>query len=264
MSDQVSLRAGLDNFEACVALACERGLGIDLMAFALPHVLDGDWRQLMAQYKAALPDVPGPLSMHGPFMDLVSGSPDERVNDLTYGRYEHAIRIAASLDIGLVIFHANYIGLLHNEFYRRGWHQRNVDFWGPLGDYARAYGVQIAIENMWEYDPSIIGSLLAELAHPHLKSCLDVGHVHLFSDPDFTFIDWLETMDEWIIQLHLNNHNGILDEHHGFDWEHGVLDYAQLLPSLRRLPHRPPMVLEMDRLEDMKQSLRYFQLGEST
>lgn len=261
MADQVLLRAGLDNFAACAAAAIERGLGIDLMAFALPHVLDGDWRRLMADYKAVLADAPGPLSMHGPFMDLVSGSPDERINAVSYGRYEHAIRIAASLGIGQVTFHANYIGLLHNEFYRRGWHQRNVDFWGPLGDYAQAYGVLVAIENMWEYDPNIIGNLLAELNHPHLKSCLDVGHAHLFSDADFSFDTWLETMDEWIIQLHLNNHNGIMDEHHGFDWEDGVLNYERLLPKLRYLSNKPLMILEMDRLADMKQSLRYFQLG---
>lgn len=260
MRDQVSIRAGLDNFAACIALAVERSLGVDLMAFALPQVLDGNWRKLMADYKVALAEVPGPVTMHGPFMDLVSGSPDERINAVTYERYEHAIRIAAGLDIGMVTFHANYIGLLHNETYRRGWHQRNVDFWGPLGDYAQAYGVLVAIENMWEYDPNIIGSLLAELNHPHLKSCLDVGHAHLFSDADFSFDTWLETMDEWVIQVHMNNHDGIMDEHHSFDWERGVLNYEHILLKLRHLSNRPLMTLEMDRLEDIKQSLRYFQL----
>ena len=260
MSDHVVIRAAPYNFEDCIALACERGLGVDLMAFALPHILDGDWRGLITHYKTFLPRVPGSISMHGPFMDLVSGSPDARINALAYARYQHAIRIAAELEIEIVTFHANYIGLLHNAFYRRGWHQRNVDFWAPLGDYAKAHDVMIAIENMWEYDPKIIGNLLAELAHPHLKSCLDVGHAHLFSDPDFDFDDWLETMDKWIIQLHLNNNDGILDEHHGFDWEHGVLDYGKLLPKLRGLANTPPLVLEMDRLEDMEASLGYFHL----
>lgn len=264
MSDRVSLSAGLSNFDDCVALACQRGLGIEIMAFSLPQVLDGEWRVLDKEYKAALADVPGPVTMHGPFMDLVSGSPDERINMVSYGRYEHVIRIAAGLGIRQIVLHANYIGLLHNEVYRQGWHQRNVDFWGPLGDYAKAYDVVIAIENMWEFDPTIISNLLSELDHPYLKACIDVGHANLFSDPDIDFDDWLELTRPWIIEMHLNNNNGVMDEHHGFDWERGVLNYAEILPKLRALPANPVMVLEMDRIDDMKSSLRYFELDDAS
>ena len=264
MRDQVSLSAGIGNLNECIEVACERGLGIELMAFSVPSVLDGEWRTLEREYRTALAEVPGTLSIHGPFMDLVSGSPDERINMVTYGRYEHVIRIADLLDIQQVVFHANYIGLLHNDFYRQGWHQRNVDFWGPLGDYARSYGVVVAIENMWEFDPTIIGNLLRELDHPHLKACIDVGHASLFSDPDVTIGDWLKALAPWVIELHMNNNNGVMDEHFGFDWEQGVLDYEKLLPQLRLLPNKPVMVLEMDRVSDMKESLSYFELGESS
>ena len=263
MSDRVAVSAGLGNFKECVALACQRGLGVELMAFSEPQVLDGEWRALDKEYRAALADVPGPLTMHGPFKDLVSGSPDERINMVTYGRYEHVIRIAAGLGVGQVVLHANYIGLLHNDFYRQCWHRRNVDFWGPLGDYAKAYDVVIAIENMWEFDPAIISNLLRELNHPYLKACVDVGHASLFSDPDIPFDNWLESMRPWIIELHLNNNNGVMDEHFGFDWEQGVLDYGEILPKLRSLETNPVMVLEMDRVGDMKSSLRYFELGDS-
>ncbi len=264
MSDNVLLSAGLGNFDECLALAREYKLGIELMAFSVPAVLDGDWRDLTNRYRKELGSLPGPLTMHGPFMDLASGSPDQRINDLTYGRYEHVIRIASGLGAQQVVFHVNYIGLLHNDSYREGWHQRNVDFWGPLGDYAESYDVIVAIENMWEFDPTIIGNLLCELDHPHLKSCIDVGHVNLFSDPEFSFDHWLNTLGKWIIELHMNNNNGIMDEHHSFDWEQGVLDYEGLLPALRQLPNEPLMVLEMDRVEDMKESLRYFNLDDSS
>ena len=260
MSDRVLVSAGLNNIDACVAMAHDYGLGIELMAFSVPQVLDSDWRELLSHYRTALADLPGPLTMHGPFMDLVSGSPDERINAVTYGRYEHVIRIADQLNVRQLVFHANYIGLLHNDFYRRGWHQRNVDFWGPLGDYARAHNVVVAIENMWEYDPSIIGNLLSELDHPNLKACIDIGHAQLFSDPGIGIDDWLEVMGEWVVELHMNNNNGVMDEHFGFDWDQGVLDYATLLPKLRQLPLSPLMVLEMDKVDDMKSSLYYFDL----
>ncbi len=261
MRDQVSLSAGTGNFDDCAALASARGLGIELMAFSVPQVLDGEWRELLKRYEPALQNVPGPLTLHGPFMDLVSGSPDERINMVSYGRYEHVIRIAAGLGARQVIFHANYIGLLHNDFYRQGWHSRNVDFWGPLADYAQAYGVVVAIENMWEFEPGIIGNLLRELDHPYLKACIDVGHAELFSDPGVTLDAWLETIGPWVVEAHLNNNNGVMDEHYGFDWEQGVLDYSQILPKLRQLPLNPVLVLEMDRVADMRASLRYFALG---
>ena len=260
MGDQVSLSAGISNFNDCGELASEEGLGLELMAFSVPSVLDGDWRALVKGYRSALAVIPGPVTLHGPFMDLVSGSPDERINMVTHGRYEHAIRIADLLGVRQVILHANYIGLLHNEAYRQGWHQRNVDFWGPLGDYAQAYGVVVAIENMWEFDPTIISNLLRELDHPNLRACIDVGHAALFSDPEFTVDHWLDELAPWAIELHLNNNNGVMDEHYGFDWEKGVLDYGRLLPKLRQLPRKPLMVLEMDKVADMKDSLRYFEL----
>lgn len=261
MRDHLLLSAGLDNFDECLALARACDLGLELMAFSAPAVLDGDWRDLINRYRKALRGLPGPVTMHGPFMDLASGSPDQRINNLTYGRYEHTIRIASELDVRQVVFHVNYIGLLHNDSYRNGWHQRNVDFWSGLGDYAKAYGVVLAIENMWEFDPTIISNLLCELDHSHLMSCIDVGHVNLYSDAGFSFDHWLNTLGGWVVELHMNNNNGIMDEHHGFDWEQGVLDYKSLLPALRQLPNKPLMVLEMDRVEDMRASLHYFNVN---
>ena len=234
MADRVALSAGVDNFGDCVALAGERGLGVEIMAFSMPHILDGDWRGMAREYQAALADMAGPLTLHGPFMDLVSGSPDERLNQVARGRYEQALRIAAELSIPQVVLHANYIGLLHNDSYRQGWHQRNVDFWGPLAEYARARDIVIAIENMWEFDPTIIGDLLRDLDHPNARACIDIGHAGLYSDPGVTLAKWLAELRPWVVELHLNNNDGVMDEHHGFDWERGALDYAEILPQLRQ------------------------------
>jgi len=49
MTDTVLLSAGRQNIQECVQLAHERGLGIEVMAFAFPDVLDGPWRETLAQ-----------------------------------------------------------------------------------------------------------------------------------------------------------------------------------------------------------------------
>jgi sugar phosphate isomerase/epimerase len=262
MGDRVLLSASRNNIHESIELAMERGLGIELMAFAFPDVLDGDWQITLREYKEILQAMQGALTLHGPFMDMVSGSPDPRINAVCVARYSHAIRLAAELGAKQVIFHANFIGSLHNTFYREGWHKRNVEFWGPVAEYAEQHKVLILLENMWEFDPTIIADLLREVNHPSLRTCLDVGHAHLFTDPQYTFEYWLRTMEPWLTEIHMNNNNGILDEHHGFDWERGVLDYHQILPKIRSVNPDLDLVLEMDLVEDMRNSLYYFRIEE--
>jgi sugar phosphate isomerase/epimerase len=261
MTDRVYLSAGRNNIEECVELACQYSMGIEVMAFAFPDVLDGQWQDLLSTYKAILRPVPGGLTLHGPFMDMVSGSPDERINQVCSERYRHAIRISSALEARIVVFHANFIGSLHNPEYRNGWHERNVAFWYPLAEYAQQYGVTIAIENMWEFDPNIIGNLLRDVNHPNLRSCLDVGHAHLFSDENIGFQEWLNVMEPWLVHTHVNNNDGKLDVHHALN--DGVLNYFKLLNQIRHLPSPPGITLEMYTVEAMRASLPYLHIQES-
>lgn len=258
MADRVSLSAERRNIHEAVELALAYDLGIEVMAFAYPDVLDSDWLELRDEYKRILAPIKGDITLHGPFMDMVSGSPDERINSVCNARYCSAIRIARELGARNVVFHANFIGTLHNNFYREGWHERNVRFWIPLAEYAGTHGVTIALENMWEFDPTIIGDLIREVNHPHLKACFDVGHASLFSDSQYDLDDWLNVMQPHIVEYHMNNNNGIIDEHYAFDWEHGKLNYHALLPKLRATAPDATMVLEMYEVAFMRDSLHYF------
>ena len=257
MIDQILLSASDRNIEDCVRLAQEYDLGIEMMVFAFPHILDGDWQGTIARYKRLLQPIVGRRTMHGPFMDMAPGSPDRRINALCYERYQHAIRIAAELDVHLIVFHANFIAAIHTHEYRMGWHQRNLEFWTPLAEYAGQYGVTVAVENMWEFDPDIIGDLLKEINHPNLRACLDLGHAHLFGEVPFEY--WLDSLGELIVHTHMNNNDGKIDIHMGLS--HGVLNYPQLLPQIRALPAHPTMTLEMDEVDFMKASLPFMNLA---
>lgn len=261
MADRVLLSAGRDNIEECIELACQYDLGIEVMAFAFPDVLDGNWSELLSRYRAILRLVPGEIAMHGPFMDMVSGSPDERINAVCSERYRHAIRIGAELRAKVVVFHANFIGTLHNPEYRVGWHDRNIAFWNPIAEYAKQHGLIVTIENMWEFDPNIIGDVLKDVDHPNLRACVDVGHAHLFSDEEVRFETWLQTMEPWLIHTHMNNNDGKLDVHQALN--NGVINYFKILPQIRALPNPPTITLEMYKVEEMRASLSYLQVKES-
>jgi sugar phosphate isomerase/epimerase len=259
VTDRVLLGASLRTFYECLDLAKENEVGLEVQAFAYPDVLDGDWRGLVEEYRTALADLPGELAMHGPFLDMASGSPDSLVRNAVQQRLEQSLEIAAMLSAHTVVFHANFIATIRNQRYRTDWTARQVEFWGPLAERAQGLGLTLALENMWEFDPYIIQEVLRQVDSPALMACLDVGHAMLFSSIDLD--TWLEVMAPFLVHTHLNNNLGEIDEHLAFD--DGVLDYHEVLRKLRDMPLHPAFSLEIERVDDIRRSLPYLQLPRS-
>jgi sugar phosphate isomerase/epimerase len=199
-------------------LAQAHGAGLELQVYGYdPDLLDRGWRDLLDQHKALLRDFAGELAIHGAFIDTSPGSQDQRVVAVT----------------------------------------RQVDFWGPMAEEAAEREVVIALENMWEPEPDIIGDVLDQVDSPHLCACLDVGHFYLFSDY-LPLERWIRQISHRLVYCHMNNHRGSYDEHLSLDIPGGVIDYARdVLPLLRALPNPPALVLEMDEIEYLESSLRY-------
>ncbi|MBK8020257.1 MAG: sugar phosphate isomerase/epimerase [Chloroflexi bacterium] len=257
MADAVLLSAGLGNIQGCIDLAVEAGLGIEAMAFAYPHILDGDVRATVQEYRTLLKPVPGAIALHGPFMDMAVGSPDNHINNVVKARFRQTLEIAHDLEAKLVVLHANFIAAIRTDEYRAGWQSRNVDLWGEIGDVAQRLGVLVAVENMWEFDPYIIGDVLKRVNHPWVRACLDVGHTRLYSE--VAFDTWLQVLAPYLIHVHLNNNDGLQDSHRALTT--GVVEYAGVIAQLRRLPVPPTMTLEMDQIADMVQSLPFFSIA---
>ena len=76
MTDRVLLGASQRTFKDCLKLATEYGTGLELQAFAYPDVLDSNWEELVDNYRSILDPLDMELAMHGPFLDMASGSPD--------------------------------------------------------------------------------------------------------------------------------------------------------------------------------------------
>jgi len=251
VTDRVLLSAWPHNIDACVALARERNLGIELMAFSMPDLLDGDWQRAVEEVRPLLATVPGPITLHGPYLDMSPGSPDRRINQVCIDRYQHAIRIAQDVGAEIIVFHANFIAALKTAAYRRDWHKRNAAFWSHMAQYACQHDVTLAVENMWEFDPNIIGDVLKAVDHANLRACLDVGHAYLFSEVSLE--EWMAALEPYIVHLHINNNDDVTDTHQALT--DGALDYRQIMPHLRALPGQPSMTLEMETVDDMRRSL---------
>lgn len=256
----ISITCKHENFENSLALAMTYGTGLEIQSFAFPSLLNDDhWNEIVAKYAVQLQSFTGPVALHGAFMDMAPGSPDKLFLQVTHQRTLRDFDIAQRLNAKTIVYHANFIATIHNDDYREGWTKRMVEFYKPIADEAEKLGLQLVLENMWEFDPSIIRRVLDEVASPALAACLDVGHSQLFSH--LLLEDWLQDLNGWIAHIHINNNYGEIDEHLALD--DGVLDYEKILPRLAELPRTPTIVLEIERLEDIEHSLTFFKLPHS-
>ncbi|MGD1994041.1 MAG: sugar phosphate isomerase/epimerase family protein [Anaerolineae bacterium] len=239
-------------------LAQAHRAGLELQVYGYDtDLLDSGWRELVGQHKGLLQDFEGEIAIHGAFYNLSPGSRDGRVAALTRERYMLNLDIAAKLGARTVVFHTDFLPIVRNPVYRPTWTERQVEFWLPMTEEAAAREVVIALENMWEPDPGIIGDVLDQVDSPHLCACLDIGHVYLFSDY-VPLETWVERVSDRLVHCHLNNHRGFFDEHLPLDFPGGVIDCKRdVLPLLRALSNQPALVLEMDEIEYLERSLRY-------
>lgn len=240
-----------------IALARDYGIGIEIQVYGYhPDLLDGDWPSLVAQHRQLLKGFEGEIALHGAFYDMSSASEDPQIVRITRERYSLSLHIAAELGARHVVFHANYLPWIRNADYLRRWTQRQKEFWAEIGAEAGRLGVVVALENMWEPSPDIIGEVLDQVDSPFVTACLDVGHAYLYSD-SLPLSAWIARLRDRLTHCHINNHRGVKDEHLALDVPGGVIDYSVVLPILFALPTSPLISLEMDRLEDQERSLRF-------
>ncbi len=249
---------GLSELPAMKTIAESHGTGLELQEFADPALLDGDWPGQVSRYRKILSDFSGELTLHGAFFDLFSGSPDRQVAGIARERYRQNLTIAAELGAHLINFHANYLPLIDEPRYLPNWIERQIVFWQLLAQEASALGVTLALENMWEPDPSILRRVLEAVNSPHLRSCLDVAHARIYSKLPLEV--WIEALEPYLVLTHLHNTDSQVDVHQSFD--EGVLDMPALLDKLRALPRPPIFCLELADLASIQVSLKYLRLDQ--
>ncbi len=249
-------------------LAQAHNAGLELQVYGYdPGLLDEGWRELLDEHKALLRDFQGELALHGAFIDMAPSSLDRRIVQVTWDRSLLNLDIAAELGAQIVVFHTQFIPQIYRPVggggmdYRDIWTRGQVSFWGAMAEEAAQRNLTIALENMWEPEPDLIGEVLRQVNSPYLVACLDVGHFYLFSDY-LPLSRWIEHIKEWTVYCHVNNHRGFYDEHLPLDFPGGVIDYKNdVFPLLdEMLPNAYSLVLEIDEIEYLESSLRYLEM----
>lgn len=200
-------------------------------------------REIIYQ-KGRLKDCPS-LSIHAPFMDLSPGAVDSKVRDVTIERFSSILDIAEILKPITIVFHSGY------EKWKYAhkidvWLDGCRKTWPALIKRAETLGVKLAIENIFEDEPSNLVLLMKELHSENFGICFDTGHCNLFSKVPLK--EWLEALGPYIFELHLHDNNRDLDSH--LPIGEGTFDFNYLFSNLGNRDyihtieaHRPDRVI---------------------
>jgi sugar phosphate isomerase/epimerase len=192
------------------------------------------------------------LTMHAPFMDLSPGAIDSRIRGATIERLEQTLHVARFLRPRAIVCHSGYekwryaldVGL---------WLRKSLETWSPINDRFGALGCRIAIENIFEDEPSNLRLLMEEMDSANFGICFDTGHCNLFSSVP---VDrWMDELGRYLIELHLHDNDKTADQHYppgdgSFDFEglFSLLGNRDLIYTLEA--HSPEHVLtSIDRLK---------------
>ncbi len=191
-----------------------------------------------------------PATFHGPFMDLNPGAVDERVREVTVFRLNQVLDLAAAFHPKAIVFHPGYDRWRYDDDVDL-WLGKSLLTWIPLVKRAEALSVKIALENVFDEDPTALGRLLVRVDSAFLGYCMDAGHGHLFSKVPLP--EWIEALGASLFEMHLHDNHGGADEH--LPLGRGTIDFPGIFSRIKSKGLRPILTLEPHRIEYLVPSL---------
>lgn len=208
-----------------VRIARECGFGLEIAEYCTAWNMDEKFVPVDEVVKKKLEGISKSL-LHGPYNELFPCAIDKKARELAAYRYRQAIDLAKRYGAKKVIIHGGY----HPRIYFPVWYvEQSVLFWKEF--LAEDPGVQIVLENVLEDDPRWLLDIVKAVDDPHLRLCLDVGHVNVYSG--VPVVDWLENWAPYISHFHIHNNDGSRDQHNALD--EGTIPIKQLLLRAQQL-----------------------------
>jgi sugar phosphate isomerase/epimerase len=216
-------------------------------AQALDHVV---WEEMSAQARI-LHSAGLATTIHAPFLDLNPGALDPAIREVTNKRFRQVFQAAEQFKPRIIVFHPGYDELRYGGN-RLDWLKNSIDFWREFVPRAKETGTIIAVENIFEKEPSTLRGLLEAIDDPNFRHCFDVGHWNMFTT--VTLEEWFANLGQFVTEAHIHDNHGQTDEH--LPPGEGLIDFDLLFDLLKR--HAPDAVytIEAHTVERMQRALK--------
>lgn len=201
---------------------------LELQDFIMPDNLDNP--EIIDEYLGMLSDFNGEVTLHGPYLNLVPTSIDNKVKDVAELRYLQAVEAAGKLGACQLVIHSFYDTTTGYSGYDDLWLEENVLFWDGFLQKIRGNGVTILLENVHDRIPATFAKLMERLDSSQISTCIDVGHCNCLTDikPG----DWIRRVGGHY--FHINDNNGASDGH--LEPGKGNIDFYHVTEELAGLP----------------------------
>ncbi len=195
-------------------------------------------------------------TIHATFMDLNPGSVDSYIRESTKKRVQQTFDAAAILKPRVVVFHPGYSRLSYGSAVDL-WVDNSIAFWQGFLGKARDTGATIAIENIFEEEPSTIKRVIEGIGDPSVAHCFDTGHFNMFATVSMQ--QWFDELGHFIVEAHLHDNHGQADEH--LPVGEGEIDFDLVTSLLDQ--HAPDSVWTLEahsreRLERSRENIKKY------
>jgi sugar phosphate isomerase/epimerase len=190
------------------------------------------------------------ITLHGPFMDLVPGGLDTMLLAATRKRLDRFFEIVPIFKPIHVVCHTGY----DPRHYRENWNEwiaNSVATWKSQVCLAERFGFKLLLENVYETNPDVHRAIFDSIPSNAFGFCLDIGHHHVFGKSPLK--EWVETLSDKIMELHLHDNSGEEDSHLAI--AKGNADFTGLFQFIGEKGLRPTITLEPHEEKTLWQSL---------
>ncbi|AJE02022.1 sugar phosphate isomerase/epimerase family protein [Geobacter pickeringii] len=172
--------------------------------------LDGLIPEEVTAIAGTLHDAGIHCTFHAPFIDLNPGSVERLVREATLRRFEQVLAAADILRPDVIVFHPGYDKWRYGENQEK-WLAHSIQSWRWVLERTEKIGTIVAVENIFEEEPSTLKALFEEMDHPRLRHCFDVGHWNLFHTVGME--EWFAAVGRFIGETHIHDNFGTRDDH---------------------------------------------------
>jgi sugar phosphate isomerase/epimerase len=170
-----------------------------------------------------------PCTIHAPFMDLNPGSAEPLLRDASIHRFRQVMDAAEILRPRAMVFHPGYDRWRYGD-QQEAWLGRSIEVWENVVQRAEEIDTVIAMENIFEEEPSTLCMLLDAIDSPRLRHCFDVGHWNLFHTVGLE--EWFDRLGTRIAEVHIHDNRGTKDDHGPIGC--GTIDFPLFFRLLRQ------------------------------
>lgn len=191
------------------------------------------------------------ITIHAPFMDLSPGGVDTKIKKATIERLNQTLEVAAFFHPQIVIFHPGYNKWFFDDNVEL-WLENSLKTWVPIVSRVEKMDIPIAVENIFEEEPSSLQKLISGINSPYFNFCFDTGHFHLFSA--VTMEEWFDSLGRYIKVVHLHDNFKKSDDH--LPIGDGEIDFDLFFKLIRHYGVDTIYTIEPHKVEHLERSLQ--------